>query len=125
MIYGVDRLLSDLQKIGYLADKITAKDGSLFAVLPSFEILAGRFIGKVISLGVQATADFPRSVASAIHVKATPQLYEKSDSIPNVRNITDSVLGAEWRYWSKNFGWTSEKTARRLISQINKIFEDA
>jgi hypothetical protein len=52
-------------------------------------------------------------------------LYEYEDTAPNVRNITRSVLGPEWRYWSHNFGWQGERSARRLISQINGIFLNA
>jgi hypothetical protein len=58
-------------------------------------------------------------------VRAEPQLYELTDSIPNVRNIQPSALGGEWRYWSKNFGWTDERSARRLMSQVNTVFHDA
>ncbi len=65
------------------------------------------------------------SVHAAIHIKADPQLYEHKDNIPTVRNVTASVLGPEWRYWSKNFCWNGEKSARRLVSQINSIFENA
>jgi len=125
MSYGPDRLISDLQELGFKVEKIKANDGTIFAVLPSFEVPAGRFVGRIVDLGLPGTADFPRSVASAIHIKATPQLYENHDSIPNVRNIQNSALGEGWKYWSKNFGWTTERSVRRLISQINKIFEDA
>lgn len=45
-----------------------------------------------------------------------------SDSVSNVRNVIASSLGAEWRYWSKNFEWTCEKSTRRLLSQVNEIF---
>jgi hypothetical protein len=64
-------------------------------------------------------------VASAIHVRANPQLLDNGDSVPGKRNITNSALGAEWRYWSHNLGWADPKTARRLISKVNKVFRDA
>jgi hypothetical protein len=82
-------------------------------------------VDRKIDLGIQAPPDFPRTVASAIHVRAQPQLFDAADSIPNVRNITTSVLGPEWRYWSHNFGWSEERSARRLISQVNRIFANA
>jgi len=125
MNFGADRLIEDLQALGYKVEKVTLNDGSIYAVLPDFPIEVGKFAGRVIGLGLLATADFPRSVSSAIHVRAEPQLYEKTDSVPNIRNITASALGDEWRYWSKNFGWTTERTARRLMSQINTIFLNA
>lgn len=125
MTYGVDRLLTDLQLLGYGTEAMDGSDGNKFVVINKYEILLGRFAGRIIDLGIMATPDYPRSVASAIHVKAEPQLFEITDTVPKVRNITASALGAEWRYWSKNFNWDNERSTRRLISQINTIFKDA
>ncbi len=124
MINGAERLVADIQALGYTVETRTI-NGSVFAVLPEYEVAVGQFAGRVIDLGIQATADFPRSVQAAIHVRAEPQLYEMH-SVPNVRTVMASQLGADWRYWSHNFGWAGEeRTARRLMSQINTIFERA
>ena len=123
-MYGPERLVSDLKELGFEAQVVDG-GANQFAVVVKYEIEIGRFIGQIIDLGIMATADYPRTCASAIHIRADPQLLEKSDSVPNVRNITDSNLGPEWRYWSHNFQWTEERTTRRLISQINGIFKDA
>jgi hypothetical protein len=125
MTYGIERLVSDLGELGYEVEKMTDADGNQFAVMPKYMIEIGRFDGRVVSLGIMATADYPRTVASAIHVRANPQPLEKTDTLANVRNITDSKLGPEWRYWSHNFQWTEERSTRRLVSQINGIFNDA
>jgi hypothetical protein len=127
MIYGADRLVAELDGLGHAVEKLSLNGGIIFVIIRDYEIQVGRFMGRVIDLGFQATSDFPRSVHSSIHVRADPQLLEKTDTIPNVRNIVDSPLGPEWRYWSNNFGWSSneERSARRLISQINTIFERA
>lgn len=124
-MFGPERLLFDLQKLGYEAEIVVGSDNNSFVIIRGYEVLLGRFAGRIIDLGIMATADYPRSVASAIHVKAKPQLLEKSDTVPNVRNITDSALGTEWRYWSKTFNWNGEHNTRRLISQVNTIFKDA
>ena len=124
-LYGPERLRADLEALGFEVELVTGDDRNTYAVIREFEVPLGRFAGRIIDLAITATADYPRSVAAAIHVRAQPQLFEKSDSLPNVRNITDSGLGPEWRYWSKNFGWNGERTTRCLISQINKIFHDA
>lgn len=124
-MYGIARLLTDLQALGYDVRELQAPDGTPFAVIANFVIPCGRFVDRKVDLGLQATPDFPRTVASAIHVRAQPQLFEAGDSIPNVRNITTSALGPEWRYWSHNFGWNEERSARRLISQVNRIFANA
>ena len=127
MSYGPDRLIAELQGLGFTVEKVVINESTIFAVIPDYEVLAGKFIERAIGLGIQATADFPRSVHSAIHVRADPQLYETTDTVPNVRNITASVLGNEWRYWSKNFNWNNEgeKTARRLMTKITTAFEHA
>jgi hypothetical protein len=124
MIYGAQRLLSDLTALGYQAE-LTTVGGNTYAIIHNYEVEMGRFQGRIIDLGFMAMADFPRTVASAIHVRANPQLLEKSDTVPNVRNIIDSPLGGEWRYWSHNFQWNVERNARRLMSQINGIFKNA
>ena len=120
--YGLERLQGDLVDLGYVIEKVIA-NGIMYVVIPDYEIVIGRFQGQIIDLGIPATPDFPRTVAPSIHVRATPQLLEKKDSIPSIRNIIDSPLGPEWRYWSRNFGWNgTEKSARRLMNQIKGVF---
>lgn len=123
--YGPHRLLSDLTALGYSANLVQPPTGEYFVVLNNYVVEFGRFARRVIQLGVQATPDFPKTVSAAIHVKSSPHLLDLIDTVPNVRNIQPSALGPEWRYWSRNFGWSEEKSARRLMSQIAKIFYDA
>ena len=124
-MHGPARLVAELIALGYAASEVAAPDGSKFVIISPFVVPAGRFADRVVDLALPATPDFPITVASAIHLRAAPQLYEITDTIPNVRNITASVLGPEWRYWSRNFGWTEQRSARRLMSQINEIFINA
>lgn len=123
MTYGPQRLISDLIGLGYQAELVNA-GGIEFAIIRKYEVEIGRFRGRVIDLGIMATADYPRTVTSAIHVCAEPQLLE-TGNLPEVRNITSSQIGGEWRYWSHNFQWNEERTTRRLVSQINGVFKDA
>lgn len=123
-MYGPERLIQDLHMLGYEVELVAVMDNNKFAIIRNYEIQLGQFTGRIIDLGIPATVNFPISVGSSIHVKASPQLYEKH-SVPNIRNITDSALGSEWRYWSKNFGWVGERSARRLMSQINEVFKNA
>jgi hypothetical protein len=124
-MYGPERLVSELRALGYEVELVKAPDGTPFAVIPGFAIPCGRFGGRTIDLGIQATPDFPRSVASAVHIRAEPQLFDYGDTVPGIRNIITSALGSEWRYWSHSFGWAGEKNARRLISHINTVFANA
>jgi len=124
--FGSERLLKELVDLGYEPELVTDKDGHQYVIIHNYEVPLGRFSGKLIDLGLLATPDFPKSVGSSIHVRATPQLFEKTDSQPDVRNIIDSGLGVEWRYWSKNFNWNQQQqTARRLMAQIAGIFSHA
>ena len=125
MIFGPDRLQADLAAIGFPAQRVSAQDGTPFVVIPDFEVPCGRFLGRVIDLGLQATADFPLTIAAAIHVRSDPHLLDISDTVPGRRNIIESALGADWRYWSHNLGWSDPRTARRLVSKVNKVFESA
>ena len=125
MIFGPDRLRGDLAAIGFHAERVSAHDGTPFVVIGGFEVPCGRFVGRVIDLGLQATADYPLTIASAIHVRSDPHLLDIADTVPGRRNIVESALGPEWRYWSHNLGWSEPKTGRRLISKVNKVFEDA
>jgi hypothetical protein len=81
------------------------------------------FAGRIIDLGILVFSDYPRIVHSSIHVKTSPQLFEKSDTVPGVRNIIDSGLGPDWKYWSFSFIATAEDTALNLMSQINGVFK--
>jgi hypothetical protein len=125
VIFGPDRLVADLLAIGFSATRVAASDGTPFVVIRDFLVPCGRFVERRIDLGLQATPDFPLTVASAIHVRSAPHLLDVADTVPGTRNITNSALGPEWRYWSHNLGWADPKTARRLISKINKVFHDA
>ena len=124
-MYGPERLVAELRELGHAAELVTANGN--FAVIRDFEIPLGRFVGRIIDLGIPTTPDFPRSIGASIHVRCTPQLFEKTDTVPNVRNIIDSGLGPEWRYWSHNFGWQGEtgRSAARLMAKVNGVFERA
>lgn len=119
---GVERLVADLRELGFEAQATKDSNGAAFAVMLGYTVELGRFAGRVIDLGLPAPENYPEAFGSSIHVRTTPQLLEKAESVPNVRNIVDSTLGREWRYWSHNFGIGGERTTRRLLSQVNHIF---
>lgn len=123
-MYGIERLLRDLSELGYPANQVTVNNIT-YAVISGYEVDIGRFQGRLIDLGIPSTLDYPRTAAPSIHIRANPQLLEKHDSVHDVRNIIDSDLGPEWRYWSRNFGWNGEKSTRRLINQIKGMFANA
>jgi E2/UBC family protein E len=122
MKFGVERLCEDLGVLGLKADLFEDPQKNVFVIVQGYLIELGRFAGRVIDLGLLVPANYPQGVGSCIHVKAAPQLLDVTDTVPNVRNVTASSLGQEWRYWSKNFGWNGERSTRRLMSQVNEIF---
>jgi hypothetical protein len=122
MKFGVERLCEDLGVLGLKADLFEDPQKNVFVIVQGYLIELGRFAGRVIDLGLLVPANYPQGVGSCIHVKAAPQLLDVADTVPNVRNVTASSLGQEWRYWSKNFGWNGERSTRRLMSQVNEIF---
>lgn len=124
-MYGPNRLRRDLEALGFKVTEIPGSDGQTYEVMLGFEIQSGQFAGRIIDLGIQALPNYPQGVPAAIQVRAKPHLFDLADTLSGIRNIKESPLGSDWRYWSKNFAWECEKTTRRLISQINKIFEDA
>lgn len=126
MTYGPDRLVAELQQLGYGATLVLGQGGAPFAVIPEYEVPMGRFAGRLIGLGLPATPNFPQSVGASIHIRAEPQLLEY-ENVPNVRNIIASALGPEWRYWSHQFNWTGERerSAARLMAQVAAIFDRA
>lgn len=122
-MFGPERLKQDLEALEFDVDMVTA-GGQPFAVIKNYTVQTGQFEGRVIDLGIPAPPNFPQTVGAAIHVKADPHLFDYAHTVPGIRNIIESPLGREWRYWSLNFG-QGDHSARRLISQINGVFDRA
>lgn len=122
MSIAVQKFLDDLVA-GYAPELATDSNGQQFAIIRNYQIELGRFAGKLIDLGLPAQLDYPRMVGQSIHVKSDPILLEKSDSVAGIRNIIDSSLGGEWRYWSFRFTAHPEETAKQLMVQINGVFK--
>jgi len=120
--YGIDRFVEELAELGFDVYKTVGSDNNDYALIRNFKIPLGRFAGRIIELGFQIPKDYPRLIHPSIHVKASPQLLEHKDSIANVRNIIESKLGNEWRYWSFRLSIISEKPALNIINQTNGIF---
>lgn len=126
MIFGIDRLVSDLRELGFSqAESFLDPNSTPFGLIKDFEVGAGRFSGRRIDLAIPAPPEYGRLVGSAIHVRSTPHLLDKPDTLPGVRNITDSSLGSDWRYWSHQFVYYPEDTTKLLMLQVNGVFRHA
>jgi hypothetical protein len=126
MTFGITRLVEDLKELGYEhTESMADSGGTPFALIKGFEVQASRFAGRVIDLAIPAPPDYGRIVGSAIHVRSTPHLLDVTDTVPGKKNITASVLGQDWRYWSHQFAYYSEDTTKHLMIQINGVFKHA
>ena len=125
MIYGSEYFVKEFTNLGYQPELVKGVDSQTYSVFRDFEIEIGRFSGRIIDLALIVLPDFPRMVHSSMHVRAKPQLFEKTDTLAGVRNILDSGMGPEWRYWSYAFKTVPEDTAKHLMSQINGVFKRA
>lgn len=123
-MFGAARMLADLRALGYEAGLASAS-GLEYAVLHGYEVASGRFAGRLVDLALPVPPDFPRSAGASVQVRSDPVLLDYHDTVPGVRNIIQSPLGAEWRYWSHNFNWQpgGERSAARLLYQVNGIFD--
>lgn len=126
MTFAVTKLITDLHELGFVdAEPLNDPNGTPFGLIKDFEIGAGRFSGRKIDLAIPAPLEYGRVVGSAIHVRSTPHLLDKPDTVPGVKNITDSSLGLEWRYWSHQFIYYPEHTTKLLMLQVNGVFRHA
>ena len=87
-------------------------------ILRDYQVSAGPYAGKAIDIAVPAN-DFPYSAPAGIHI--TPQL------VPNgQKNISQSAIGPAWQYWSRRLPeWSKDRTAKHIVSYINKVLLDA
>jgi hypothetical protein len=122
-LYGIEKFLQDLFDLGYLSEKVIGSDNVKYAVIRNYEVPIGKFQGRIIDLGIPIPDDYPRLIGPSIHIRATPQLLEYADTIPNVRNIIGSQLGQDWRYWSFRLNILPENTTANILFQIHGIFQ--
>ena len=112
----MEALAKEFELLGYSVDRSFAEQGVV--VIIGFVVGAGPYAGKTIDVGVHGK-DFPFTAPSGIHVR--PMIAPVGQ-----RNISNSPLGANWEYWSRQLpNWSTERTAKHIISYINKVLLDA
>lgn len=125
MKYGIERMLEDLEIEGFMNTRCQKDSTSNnHAIIPEYEISMGRFSGRIIELAIPCPDDYPRSIGTCIHVKSSPLLLDVSNSLKDVRNITLSKLGEDWRYWSFKLRLQEDEPTKHLMHQINGIFRN-
>lgn len=121
--YGPIRLMEDLKILGYSCELVVGSNGQKFVQIENYDINVGQFKERVIALAIPAPDQYPRTVGPSIHIKSDPHLLDKKDTIQGRRNIINSPLGEDWRYWSFRFNLNIENPTKDLMSQINGIFK--
>lgn len=112
----MEMLAKEFESLGYQVDRSQSQHGVV--VLKAFCIAVGSHAGKTVDLGVSGQ-DFPYTPPAGIHV--APSLVANGTN-----NIGPSPLGSDWQYWSRRLpDWTTNRSAKHIISYINKVFSDA
>ncbi len=112
----MEALAKEFESLGYSVDRSFAQHGVV--VITGFNVGAGPYAGNTIDVGVSGN-DFPYTPPAGIHVR--PMIAPNGQ-----RNVNNSPLGANWQYWSRQFpNWGIERTAKHIISYINKVLLDA
>lgn len=111
----MEALAKEFERMGYSVDRAFEQLG--IVVIRGFVVGAGPHAGSKVDLGISGK-DFPFTPPSGIHVR--PMLRPVGQ-----RNVSNSPLGAEWQYWSRQLpNWAAERTAKHIISYVNKVFLD-
>src|SRR5437870_5727115 len=109
---SMDDLAKELEGLGYSVDFGLRQHGVL--VIKEFRIEAGAHAGTVVDIGIPSQ-DFPFTLPAGIHVH--PMLAPIGQN-----GINQSALGNGWQYWSRRLAnWGGGRTARHVISYVNKV----
>jgi len=112
----LEQLARELEELGYVADLSFRQQGVV--AIKEFKVEAGRFAGQTVAVGIPA-ADYPMTPPAGIHL--CPGLAPVGQN-----NITQSPLGPGWHYWSRRLtDWKADRSARHVISYVNKVLLDA
>lgn len=112
----MDELIRQLEELGYTVDQSHREQG--IVIIKDFQIRAGRDAGNHADVGISG-GDFPFSPPAGIHIRPPLPTPAKGD-------MASPQLKENWRYWSRRLpDWQQERTARHIVSYINKVFLDA
>ena len=113
----MERLTEEFIKLGYAVDAAAGRQHGV-VIIRNFLVQVGRHAGKVLDVGIPGN-DFPFTPPAGVHFR--PELA------PNgANNINKSPLGTGWQYWSRRLtDWQIDRSARHIISYVNKVLLDA
>lgn len=110
-------LAEQLRQLGFEVDLGFAQHNVV--VINGYDVKIGCYSGRRVRLGIPAQ-DFPYTAPAGLHI--SPLLAQNG-----VANVNPSPLGVDWQYWSRRLeDWKeSDRTARHVISYINKVLLNA
>lgn len=111
---GRTEFIEQLKALGYSTHELSHGMIGVILVIP-----VGKNSGISIDLALQVPNDFPMNCPPGPHFKS----IDVKNWIEPSRNIHDSTLGGEWRYWSRPFpDWNrTEKTVRTYFAHLKNL----
>ena len=123
---GIDNFIKQLEELGY-----NPKERGNSCLSFSFEILCGKFQGRIIDLGLFVPNNFPEIPPSGPHVNPHLLPLNPSGGSHPLNGVHSSAgrhgdaFDAAWQYWSRPFnGWgNTDKTVRTYLRHINHLMD--
>lgn len=120
---GISEFVAQLENLGYKPS--TSENKAVF----DYNVIAGRFKGEGIRIGLEIPQDFPLTPPSGPHI--SPQLLpinagassHPDKVLPDQNNFTGE-FGGEWEYWSRPIpSWqNSDRTVKAYLRHIHNLF---
>jgi hypothetical protein len=121
-MFGKQPFIDGLKQLGYGPD-----DRGDSRVGFSYAIGAGRFQGKVITVGIEVPADFNVTCPTGPHI--SPRLIPINTGAPGNDRAAESPFGPEWQYLSRPFvdqaeGWNrTTRDVKAYLKHVKRILE--
>ena len=105
--------INQLKSLGYDTQEING------ILCFRYLIPIGKNKGHEVLLGVNVQEDFPMNCPTGLHFNSGGISEWKEP----VNNVSDSPIGAGWRYWSRTFpDWNrTEKSVKAFLAHVRNI----
>ncbi|MBR09526.1 MAG: hypothetical protein CMP48_17810 [Rickettsiales bacterium] len=110
---GRVEFINQLKALGYSAHELSHN-----VIAIEYEVPIGINRGKRTLLGFPVGNDFPMNCPAGLHFNSNEDDWKEPR-----QNVTDSPLGAGWRYWSRRFpDWNrTDKSVKTFMSHVRNI----
>ncbi|HEX8520903.1 MAG TPA: E2/UBC family protein [Tepidisphaeraceae bacterium] len=123
MDIGVERLIADLQAVGFTVEGPVESGKRKWAIVKKYLITAGPFRGRVVDLAIPAPPDYPATPPGGIYI--SPQIARLGHLNVHDRSNETKDLPGEWQYWSRPAAkWDASKGGKCLQAHWVAIFSN-